>query len=428
MKETRFCTKYFTFLSWLAVAVVCVSPAWGSSENVIYSFAGGGDGALPTSNLIADKAGNLYGTTSEGGNSSACGPLGGESCGVVFELMPSDGAWNESVLYSFTGGTDGGTPYGGLVIDANGNLYGTTYAGGTSGQGTVFEVMPSGGTWTEVVLHSFAGGSDGAFPRAGLILKGNDLAVNTTLGGNSTNCGIFGGESCGTVFGMVHTSKGWIEEILYTFQGGSDGGVPYGGLVLDNSDNLYGTTTQYGASGFGSVFELSRGKGTWVENTLYSFRGGSDGSYPEGTLIFDPAGNLYGTTSARGGSLVGTVFQLEKNQGSWTLNTLHTFSDNGDGAVPEAGLVRRGSSIFGTTYGGGTYSLCGIFGGSPCGTVYELSSSKQGVTYSVVYSFMGMPDAAQPEDSLWVDASGKLYGTGFTGGASGNGAVFEITL
>lgn len=422
--------KHFwrVFAGGVLMAVLCAAAAWATSEKVIYSFAGGSDGALPSSNLVADKAGNLYGTTTEGGNSDSCGPLGGESCGVVFELSPSTGGWTESVLYSFTGGADGGTPYGGLVIDASGNLYGTTYAGGASGQGAVFELTPNGdGAWKETVIHSFAGGSDGAFPRAGLILKGNDLAGTTTLGGNSSSCGIFGGETCGTVFGMTHTAKGWIEEVLYSFQGGSDGGVPYGGLVLDSAGNLYGTTTQYGGSGLGTVFELSRGKKAWTENTLYSFFGGSDGGYPEGTLIFDPAGNLYGTTSTRGGSQLGTVFQLEKSQGGWTLNTLHTFTGNGDGAVPEAGLVRSGNSVFGTTYNGGTYSLCGLFGDSPCGTVYELSGGKRGVTYSVVYSFMGTPDAAQPEDSLWVDSSGNLYGTGFTGGTSGNGAVFEIT-
>jgi len=426
MQRKQFWLSGETFAIGLLMAVLCTGMAWGSSEKVIYSFTGGSDGALPTSNLISDKAGNLYGTTSEGGNSSACGPLGGESCGVVFELMPSNGGWTESVLYSFTGGSDGGTPYGGLVIDADGNLYGTTYAGGTSGLGTVFELMPgTGSTWTEVVLHNFAGGSDGELPRAGLILKGNHLAGTTTLGGTGTGCEF--GLSCGTVFALTHTSKGWTEEVLYTFKGGTDGGVPYGGLVLDRAGNLYGTTTQYGAVGFGTVFELTRGKGTWTENILYSFTGGGDGSYPEGTLIFDPSGNLYGTTNTRGGSQLGTVFQLKKSQGGWTLNTLHTFTGNGDGGYPEAGLVRRGNAVFGTTYYGGTYYECGLFGGSPCGTVYELSAGKQGVLYSVVYSFMGTPDAAQPEDSLWVDQSGNLYGTGFTGGASGNGAVFEIT-
>jgi uncharacterized repeat protein (TIGR03803 family) len=413
-----------TLAGWLTIVALGVGPAWGSSEKVIYSFAGGSaDGELPTSNLISDSAGNLYGTTTEGGNSSSCGPFGGESCGVVFQLTPSNGNWTEKVIYSFGGGADGGTPYSGLAMDASGNLYGTTFAGGASGQGTVFELTPANGTWTETVLHSFTGGSDGAAPRAGLILRGNSLAGTTTLGGSGNGC-VFG-TPCGTVFGMSHTSKGWIEKVLYTFTGGSDGGIPYGGLVVDNAGNLYGTTTQYGAC-CGTVFELTPGKGTWTEKTLYSFTGASDGSYPEGTLILDPAGNLYGTTSTGGGSQVGTVFQLEKTQNGWTLNTLHTFTGDPDGAVPEAGLVRRGSSVFGTTYNGGTGSQCGLFGGTPCGTVYELSRTGQGIVYSVIYSFLSTPDAAQPEGSLWVDQSGDLFGTGYTGGASGNGAVFEI--
>lgn len=407
------------------VAALYVAAAWGSSEKVIYSFAAGSDGALPTSNLIADAAGNLYGTTSEGGNSSACGVFGGLSCGVVFELTPSGSGWTEKVIYAFTGGADGGTPYGGLVMDAAGNLYGTTNAGGSGSAGTVFELMPgSNGTWTEVVLHSFTGGGDGVAPRGGLILKGNRLAGTTSLGGSGTGC-LFG-TPCGTVFGMTHTSKGWVEEVLYTFQGGGDGGIPYGGLVADKAGNLYGTTTQYGA-GFGTVFELTPAKGTWKETILYTFTGGSDGSFPEGTLILDPSGNLYGTTSAAGGSGLGTVFQLQKGQGGWTLNTLHTFTYSPDGAVPEAGLVRRGNSVFGTTFNGGTGSQCGIFGGTPCGTVYELSRTNHGIVYSVVYSFLGTPDAAQPQGSLWIDPSGNLYGTGLTGGMLGNGAVFEIT-
>jgi len=205
-----------TFVAWLAMIACCIAPAWGSGEKVIYSFAGGSaDGTLPTSNLISDSAGNLYGTTTQGGNSSSCGPFGSESCGVVFELTPSNGSWTEKVIYSFGGGADGGTPYGGLVMDLSGNLYGTTFAGGASGQGTVFELTPGGnGTWTETVLHSFAGGSDGAAPRAGLlILRGNYLAGTTTLGSTGTGC-VFG-TPCGTVFGMSHTSKGWIGKVLY---------------------------------------------------------------------------------------------------------------------------------------------------------------------------------------------------------------------
>jgi len=399
-----------------------VAAAGGSTEKVLYSFAGGSDGEFPTSNLIADKSGNLYGTTSEGGNSSVCGPLQVFSCGVVFQLTPSAGGYTESVIYSFTGGADGGTPYGGLVIDAAGNLYGTTNVGGASGMGTVFELAPgSGNTWTETVLHSFTGGSDGVFPHAGLVLKGNNLAGTTEQGGTGTTCGLFGG-SCGTVFALTHGKTGWTEKVLYSFLGGGDGGVPFAGLVLDKEDNLYGTTTQYGAVCCGTVFELKRGTGGFTESTLYSFTGGADGSYPEGSLIFDPAGNLYGTTSVGGTNKVGTVFQLKLSNGTWTLKTLHTFTGDPDGSVPEAGLVLRGNAVYGTTYNGGTGSTCGLFGG-PCGTVFKLNIAGE----SVVYSFVGTPDAAQPEGSLILDKSGNLYGTGLTGGTSGNGAVFEIT-
>ncbi len=414
-------------LTLFLVAVLLVSAASGSTETVLYSFAGGSDGTLPTSALVADKLGNLYGTTSEGGNSNACGPFGVQSCGVVFQLTSSSGGWTESVIYSFTGGTDGGTPYGGLVVDSAGNLYGTTSAGGASGQGTVFELTPgSGGTWTETVLHSFTGGSDGAYPRAGLIMKGNSLFGTTVQGGSGTTCGLFGG-SCGTVFKLVHSKSGWTEKVLYSFLGGSDGGFPFAGLVMDKPGNLYGTTTQYGASCCGTAFELKHGKGSWTEGTLYSFTGGADGSYPEGSLVFGGPRSLYGTTSVGGASGVGTVFQLKYNNGSWTLSTLHTFTDSPDGAVPEAGLVKRGNTFYGTTYNGGTGSSCGPFGGTPCGTVFSLTHSHQSWTESVVYSFVGTPDAAQPEGSLILDKSGNLYGTGLTGGTSGNGAVFEIT-
>jgi uncharacterized repeat protein (TIGR03803 family) len=359
------------------VVVLLVTAASSSTDNVLYSFAGGSDGTLPTSALVADKSGNLYGTTSEGGNSSACGPFGDQPCGVVFQLTSSSGVWTESVIYSFTGGADGGTPYSGLLLDSAGNLYGTTNIGGASGQGTVFELTPgAGGTWTETVLHSFTGGSDGAYPRAGLIMKGKSLFGTTAQGGAGTTCGPFGG-SCGTVFKLTRGKAGWTEKVLYSFLGGGDGGFPFAGLIMDKTGNLYGTTTQYGATCCGTVFELERGKGGWAESTLYSFTGGADGSYPEGNLIFGSTKNLYGTTSVGGSNGVGTVFQLQHGKGSWTLSTLHTFTDSPDGAVPEAGLVKRGNTLYGTTYNGGTGSSCGLFGGTPCGTVFNLTRSKQ---------------------------------------------------
>jgi len=376
--------------------------------------------------VVFDKSGNLYGTTSQGGNSTSCGIFGG-SCGVVFKLTPVSGGWTESVLYEFTGGADGGTPYDSLVIDGKGNLYGTTSAGGTSGMGTVFELTPgSGGTWTETVLHSFAGGSDGAYPRAGLLLERNRLYGTTVQGGTGTACGFFGGGPCGTVFELIHSKTGWTESVLYSFTGGGDGGYPYGGVVRDKKGNLYGTTFQNGAFGYGTVFELMHAKGTWTESTLYTFTGSTDGKASYGGVIFDAKGDLYGTTSQAGASGGGTVFELTQGASGWSLTTLHAFTGTPDGNYPEAGLVKRGNSLFGTTYNGGTGSACGPFGGQPCGTVFKVHySKKNGWTESVLYSFMGGADGGLPEDGLIFDKAGNLFGTTL-GGGTGDGVVFEI--
>jgi uncharacterized repeat protein (TIGR03803 family) len=411
----------------LAVPELFAVPAWAAStETVLYSFAGGTtDGMYPTAALIFDKSGNLYGTTSEGGNSTICGIFGG-SCGVVFQLTPaSGGGWTETVLYEFTGGADGGTPYDSLVIDSDGNLYGTTNVGGASNMGTVFELSPgSNGSWTETVLHSFAGGSDGASPRAGLILKQNKLYGTTMLGGTGTQCGPFGGP-CGTVFELTRSKAGWTEKVLHSFTGGSDGGYPYAGLTLDKVGNLYGTTFQNGTNGCGTVFELKHGKGTWTENTLYEFTGGNDGKASYGGVIFDPEGDLYGATSQGGSGGGGTVFELTPGKAGWTLTTLHAFAGSPDGSYSEAGLVLRGKNLYGTTYDGGTGSTCGPFGGSPCGTVVKLHHGEKGWTESVLYSFLGGTDGAMPEDSLIFDKAGTLYGTTFDGG-TGDGVVFQI--
>ncbi len=417
-----------TSLANIFVGLLLLASAWaGSTENVLYSFAGGAnDGLYPTAALVFGKSGHLYGTTSQGGNSTVCGIFGG-SCGVVFELTPVSGGWKESVLYEFTGGADGGTPYDALVIDSKGNLYGTTSVGGSSGMGTVFELTRgTGGTWTETVLHSFAGGSDGAYPHAGLVLKGNSLYGTTLQGGTGAACGYFGNGSCGTVFKLTHSKTSWMESVLYSFTGGGDGGYPYGGVVFDKHGNLYGTTFQNGSTGDGTVFELIHGKGTWTESTLYTFTGSTDGKASYGGVIFDIEGNLYGTTSQAGASGGGTVFELTHGISGWTLTTLHAFAGTPDGNYPEAGLVKRGHNLYGTTYDGGTGSACGPFGGLPCGTVFKVNHTKNnGWTESVLYSFMGGADGALPEDGLILDKSGNLYGTTLGGGTTG-GVVFEI--
>ena len=255
-----------------------------------YRFTGNlANGAKPPSGLAMDAQGNLYGTTTSGGN-VGCFDFG---CGTVFKLAP-DGT--ETVLHNFSGGADGGTPYGSLVLDAEGNLYGTTYLGGNSGAGcnstcgTVFKVTPDG---TETVLYGFGGGNDGANPVAGLVMDGQGNLYGTTL--------LAGAHGNGTAFKVT---PGGAETVLYTFAGGTDGSVSYASLLLDAKGNLYGTTAAGGGlgcrenGGCGTVFKVTP-EGT--EKVLHRFTGGTDGAEPYGGLVFDGKGNLYGTTLGGGG-------------------------------------------------------------------------------------------------------------------------------
>ncbi|HTT04784.1 MAG TPA: choice-of-anchor tandem repeat GloVer-containing protein [Steroidobacteraceae bacterium] len=273
-------TTYYGGSSGLGT-VFKVTP--GGTESVLYSFMGSSDGAHPYACLILGRDGNLYGTTFEGGTSDF---------GTVFELTPSG---TETVLYAFTGGTDGGYPEAGLFQDSDGNFYGTTYQGGASGVGTVFNVAPSG---TETVLYAFKGGSDGANPEDGVIRGSDGNIYGTTLKGGTSNIG--------TVFAIT---PGGTETVLHAFAGGSsDGASPYAGLVEDGDGNLYGTTSAGGISGYGTLFEISR---SGTETVLHSFApGSSDGEQPWAGLILGSDGNLYGATVAGGASNDGTVFEL----------------------------------------------------------------------------------------------------------------------
>jgi uncharacterized repeat protein (TIGR03803 family) len=404
----------------IVIAGAMIGRAAAQTEQVLYAF-NGASGSDSISGLIFDGSGNLYGTTYSGGTSTNCG--GG--CGTVFELTPVlGGGWTETVLYSFgSNSTDGTNPQGNLIFDAVGNLYGTTELGGAYRFGTVFELTPTSGGWTEKLLHSFRGSvtKDGYAPLAGLAFDGKNFYGTTQLGG---------AYNYGVVFELVPTkSGGWSEKVLHTFKNKKgDGAYPYASLILDATGNLYSTTSAGGTNGGGTVFELTPGTGgVWTETILYSFkRKGAVGFAPESPVIFDAKGNLYGTTLSGGSGTCnygcGTAFELTPAvSGSWTETVLHTFSNNGaDGYYP---LV--GGLIFDTS--GNLYGTTRVGGASDYGTVFELSPTSGTWTETVLYSFAGGADGANPDEGLIMDSADNLYGTTSGGGTSNLGTVFEVT-
>ena len=391
-------THQGTVLQVLALAILFLlggKLADAQTYDILYTFTGQADGGQPIGGLIADAEGNLYGTT-------CCG--GAYGAGTVFML---DTAGNETVLYSFTGGADGDQPFASLIRDAEGNLYGTTYWGGVTsaacdggpGCGVVFKLDPSG---KETVLHAFTGSAgDGGSPYDGLVRDPNGNFFGTTVfGGSSSACN--GG--CGTVFEITKAGK---EKVLHSFNGGTDGVNPYAGLVRDREDNLYGTTTYGGSYGQGTVFKLDN---TGRESVLYTFTGGADGGQPMlGYLLSDAKGNLYGTTVRGGASscsyLCGTVFELER---SGKEKALYGFVGGSDGANPITGLVGDAEgNLYGTTGGGA----------SGYGTVFKLDKAGN---KTLLHTFTGTGgDGASPYDVLLRGAKGNLYGTAADGGDSG---------
>jgi uncharacterized repeat protein (TIGR03803 family) len=281
-----------------------VGGVW--TEKVLHSFGSkSGDGTFPYSNPILDSAGNVYGTTQQGGSYRS---------GTVFELTHSASGWAEKVLHSFNPGAgDGYNPYAGLVFDSVGNLYGTTYACNCSynNLGTVFELKhAASGGWSERVLHSFVeNGVDGTYPYAGLTIDsaGNLYGTTAKGGTGTTNCG----DGCGTVFKLTHLTGGtWKETILHNFaEDATDGGFPVGSLSFDTRGNLYGTTTVGGAFNDGTVFELTLNAGTWNEIVLHSFNQG-DGDGPSGAVTLDASGNLYSTAVGGSANDGGNIFEI----------------------------------------------------------------------------------------------------------------------
>jgi uncharacterized repeat protein (TIGR03803 family) len=373
-----------TGLALLAMALVMTGTlAFAQQETVLHRFGSGKDGNTPFGGLVFDATGNLYGTTSAGG------AYGG---GIVFELSPTSGGdWKEEILYNFGSGTDAQNPEAGLIFDPAGNLFGTTLEGGAYGAGTVFELSPKpGGGWREKVLHSFQyNGQDGFFPLATVTLDSSGNLYGTTTSGGTYDGGV--------VFELLNNGS-WFENILHNFNPpAGDGQSPQAGVTFGSSGYLYGTTAQGGThDNWGTVFELGRKPGGgWGEKVLLDFDG-TDGSEPSASLIFDAAGNLYGTTSLGG-----------------------TTADNAE--VFEMSPAAGGGLVFDTA--GNLYGATSeLYQG---GELFELVAGAGGSwTYNLLCNLGG----TYPVGTLIFDTSGNLYGeTRGDGTPENDGTVFEVT-
>jgi uncharacterized repeat protein (TIGR03803 family) len=415
----------------ISVVVLVARALAAGNEQVLYRFQGGSDGYNPSEALLADSAGNLYGTTVEGGTGGSCG-YDKNGCGTVFQLSPaaqSGGPWVETVLYRFTGGSDGYWPTAALVADNSGNLYSTTSAGGVNDNGTIFELQrPStpGGPWTYRLLYAFQGvpsgkgDGDGSLPN-GVVLDAAGNLYGTTNGGGF--CTEFEGlVNCnGSVFELAAPSDpggAWTESVLFRFgESGDSFSNPHGDVVFDKKGNLYGTTYVGGAFA-GGVFELmppSAPGGAWREKTLDNFDS-TDGGGPNGTLVFDGAGNLYGTTVIGGAANEGAVFELSPPAlpgGSWTETVLYSFQSfqsTYDGNSPLANVIfDKSGDLFSTAWMGGTFNR---------GTVFQLTPSSNGGewTETTLHDFGSGNDGQEPDGGLIWGQDGALYGTATEGG------------
>jgi hypothetical protein len=439
------------------------------NEKVLYSFQGIPDGSMPAGGVVFDSAGNLYGATTEGGADNCPGIA---QCGTVFQLKPptkKGGAWAETVLHVFKGKTanDGSTPAGGVILDKQGNIYGTTGYGGTGdcvllggnvGCGTVYELSPpkeKDGKWTETILYSFRNADNGWLPQGDLTFDaaGNLYGATEFGGGKGTACNSLYGGQCGTVFELSPPTKSggrWTEKVLHRFAGiasaksEGDGAEPNGGLIFNKHGTIYGTAGLGGSStgeqchggngfvGCGCVFSLHppvRNSGAWKEAVLYRFRGNpGDGTGPADGVTFDAEGRMYGTT--RGGGKPegdGTAFRLAPTKDdSWNEQILHTFGFGSAPATPWAGLAfGKSGDLFGTTSGGGKLGD---------GTAFVLSPRSGHWSLSILYIFRYSPDGASPAAKLILDGAGNFYGTTQQGGNNGRncgrvgcGTVFELS-
>jgi uncharacterized repeat protein (TIGR03803 family) len=388
--------------------------------SVIYSFRGP-DGSTPEAAVIADAHGNLFSTTLAGG--TGCGTGG---CGTVFELKPQKGGgWKELVLYKFGSG-NAIAPSNPLVFDPSGNLLSAADVGGTNGVAYGLEHGARG--WQYVTLHDFLGGRDGQQPESGLTYLNGILYGTTVAGGNGTS----GGN--GTVYALTGSGTLWKETIVHRFLNSAYGANPRAGLISDSAGNFYGTTSYGGNSacpvGCGTVFELSPSGGRWTGKVLHEFDG-TDGYDPLAPLVFDSHGNLFGTTDqGEGGNCVGggcgTLFELSPvNKRSWHFSIVHDFSPKQGGGPAGSMVFDSAGNLYGSTVVGGNLSACPQQGG--CGVVFKLTLHSGKWSYSVLHIFNNSPDGSLPRGGLALDGRGRIFGTTIGGGAYGMGTVFQVS-
>jgi len=378
-----------------------------STTEVIYSFLGDDDGEYADTDLAIDGAGNLYGTTVLGGRFGS---------GTVFKLAPVAGSWVHSVVYSFTSGADGAEPYKGVTVDAAGNLYGTAVAGGSGscegGCGVAYKLTNSGGVWTQTVLHAFSGGSDGSGPGSRLTIDGKgDVYGMAPIGG---------AYGAGTIYQLHQARNGsWRFRVIHDFTGGVDGSNGSAGQMISRGGHLYGAATTGGAYGSGTVFQLTpTPAGKWDFQVIYSFQGQPDAGFPYGGLLFDSAGNLYGTTYYDGANDLGSVYQLTPSvSGEWTEKVIYSFKSAGDGNSSISNLVLDAAgNLYGTTSEGGYGS----------GTIFGLTHGR-GWIESLQHLFSGPPDGAFPYAGMVPGLAGEFYGATVHGGAGDDGAIYKFT-
>ena len=395
------------------LAIMLTQPARAQTFSVVHNFTGGQDGATPVVGLTMDQAGNFYGDTSAGGSNDF---------GVVFKLTYKNSGWIFTRLYSFQGGSDGSDPQARVIIGPDGSLFGTTALGGTgcNSCGTIFNLRPQPFAcshavcaWNKTVLYSFGRG-DGSVPLGDIIFDQAGAIYGTASQG--------GGYGWGAVYKLTPSAGSWTQSVLYNFTGGDDGANPVGGVIFDRSGRLHGAAYSGGLGG-GVIFQLTPVGSGWMDDTLYTFQSRGDGGGLWGGLISDQLGNLYGATLAFGSDGGGTVYELTPvGRSGWEFTVLDSFTGGG-GPLNSSLVMDATGNLYGTTYNDGAHNF---------GSVFKLTPSDGGWTYTDLHDFTGGSDGGKPQSNVTFDANGNLYGTASEGGTGsqcngGCGVIWEIT-